>query len=100
MGVNGSISCSSCEVLSISIGNVFTSFRIAEPFGEAEVDNVDIMLLLPNADEEIVGLDVTVQEVAGMDKLNTLEHLIGQHKHRFEAELSLAIIEKIFQGWA
>jgi hypothetical protein len=43
---------------------MFTSFRIPETLSEAEVDYVNIMLLLADSDQEVVGFDVSVQKVA------------------------------------
>lgn len=47
--------------------------RVSEPFRKAEIDNVDIMLLLADSDEEVVRFDVSVKEVARVYKLNSLK---------------------------
>jgi len=52
---------------------VLAGLGVPEPLGEAEVDYVDVVLLLANADEEVVGLDVSVQEVPRVDEFNALE---------------------------
>jgi hypothetical protein len=51
------------------------------------------VLFFADADEEIIRLDIPVQEVSAVNEFNSLEHLVGQHQHCLEAELSFAIIQ-------
>jgi len=44
---------------------------IAVFLGETEIDNVNLVPALSDAHQEIVRLDITVDEVAGMDVLHT-----------------------------
>lgn len=46
MGVYRGVSSSSCEILSISVGNVFSSFGVSEALCQTEIDHVDVVLLL------------------------------------------------------
>ena len=46
---------------------------VSESFGKTKVNHIDIVLLLTNANQEVVRLDVSVKEVATVDKLNSLE---------------------------
>ena len=46
---------------------------VSEPFGKTKVNHIDIVLLLTNANQEVVRLDVSMKEVATVDKLNSLE---------------------------
>ena len=67
--------------------------RVTESFGEAEVDYVDVVLLFANSDQKVVRLDVSVEEVARVDKLDSLQlskhvragpntyHLICKHEN-------------------
>ena len=73
MSVNRGVSSGTCEVLSITVGDVLAGLGVPETFGEAEIDDVHVMLLLPDADEEVVWLDVTVEEVTGVHELDSLE---------------------------
>ena len=77
MGVDGGIARGSSQILAIAVRDMLASLRVAEPLGQSEVNNVYVVLLLANADEEIVGLDITMEEVPRMDKLDSLEHLIS-----------------------
>jgi hypothetical protein len=52
---------------------VLSSLRVSEPLGQAEVNNVDEVLLLANADQEVIGLYVSVQEMSRMDEFEALE---------------------------
>ena len=54
---------------------MLTSFGVSEALGQAEVNHVHVMLLLANSNEEVVGLDVPVQEVSRVYKLNSLQLL-------------------------
>lgn len=54
------VSGGSSEVFSISVGDVLTSLRVSKALGETEIDDVDVVLLLPNANEEIVWLNISV----------------------------------------
>ena len=73
MGVDWGVSSGTCEVLAITIGDVFTCLWVAETFGKTEIDDVHVMLLLPDTNEEIVRFDVTVKEVTRVHELNSLE---------------------------
>ena len=65
---------------------------VSEPFCQTKINHIDVVLLLSNSNQEIVRFDVSMKKVAGMDKLNSLEHLVGEHEDGFEAELALAIV--------
>lgn len=52
---------------------MLTRLRVSESFGETKVDHIYIVLLFANANQEIVWLDVSMQEMATVNKLNSLE---------------------------
>ena len=79
---------------------MLTSLWVAEPLRQSEVNHVHVVLLLADANEEIVGLDITMEEVPRVDKLDSLEHLIGQHKHCFQGEFAFAVVEKVLKTWS
>lgn len=72
MSVDWGISGSSSKVLSISVRDMLSSLRVSETLSQSEVDHVDVVLLFADTDQEVVRLDVSVQEVAGMNELNSL----------------------------
>lgn len=93
MRVYRGIAGSAGQVFAISIGDMLACLRVTESFGEAEVDYVDVVLLFANSDQKVVRLDVSVEEVARVDKLDSLQlskdvrarldtyHLICKHEN-------------------
>ena len=45
--------------------------RVPVLLGETEIDDVHLVATLANTHEEVVGLDVAVNEVTGVDVLDT-----------------------------
>ena len=58
-----------------------SALGVSIALGKSEVDDVDDVLLAADADQKVVRLDVSVDEVSGVDKLNSLEELFCQHQH-------------------
>ena len=52
---------------------MLSSFRVTETLCQAEIDDIDIVLLLPNTNQEVIWLDVTVKEMSGMYEFDSLE---------------------------
>lgn len=73
MSVDWSIPGGSGQVLAIAVRNVLTCLGVSEALGETEVDYVDVVLLFADANQEIIGLDISVKKVARMHKLDSLE---------------------------
>jgi hypothetical protein len=70
MGVDGGVAGSAGEVLVLPVGYVQMGAGVAVLLGQAKVDDVDLVAALGDAHEEVVGLDVTVQEVFGVHILD------------------------------
>lgn len=70
---------------------------VSEPFGKTKVNHIDIVLLLTNANQEVVRLDVSVKEVATVDKLNSLEHLVSKHEYSLEGKLAFTVVKQVFK---
>lgn len=85
--------------------------------GHTEVDNVNNVgrFRVGSADKEIVGFDVSVDEVLFVYRLHAGEldtlatsnssevrsyHLLGYHNNSLDGESSIAVIEQIFQAGA
>jgi len=73
MGVNWGVSGSSCEIFTISVWDVFSSFGISESLGQTKINHVNVMLFLSNTNEEIVWLDISVKEMSWVNELNSLQ---------------------------
>ena len=46
---------------------------VSEALCETEIDDVYVVLFFSNADQEVIGLDVSVKEVARVYKLDSLQ---------------------------
>lgn len=93
MGIERSVAGSAGEALSLSVGNVFSGSGISVAFGKTEVDDVDEMLALPEANYEVIGFDIAMEEIARMDEFDAREHLVGKHEDSLERELAAAVGE-------
>ena len=59
------------QVLVLPVGDVEVRLRVSELLCQTKVDDVDLVATFADSHEEVVGLDVTVDEVAGVDVLHT-----------------------------
>ena len=80
MSVNGGVTCSAGEVLALSVGDVF-SVPLDVALGESEVDEEDLVSSFVESDAEVVGLDVSVDEVPVVHVLNPSYHLVHEHQN-------------------
>lgn len=80
MRVKGSVSCRSSQVLSLTEWDVLT-LRVFVALSQTKVNNINVVLgLLCSADQEVIGLYVTVDDsflVNFLDSLN-LQHRKAQ----------------------
>lgn len=70
VGVDGRVASRTGQVLVLPVGNVEMGLGVTVLLGETEVDDVDLVATLTDTHQEVVGLDVTVDEVAGVDVLD------------------------------
>ena len=68
--VGGGVTRRAREVLAVAVRNVFARLRIPVAFCEAKVNDVEDVLALADAHEEVVGLDVAVDEVLRVEELD------------------------------
>lgn len=73
MGVHRGIAGSAGQVLAIAVGDVLAGLGVAEALGKTEVDYVYVVLLLADADQEVVWFDISVEEVSAVDELDPLQ---------------------------
>ena len=71
MGIDRCIASCTGEVLVLPVGNVQVRLGIAVFLSETKVDDVDLITPLANAHQEVVGLDIAVDKVTGVDVLDT-----------------------------
>ena len=99
MSIDGGVSSGSGQVLSFSVRNVF-SIPLDVPFGKAEVENEDLVAGFVEADAEVVRLDVPVNEVAVVDVLNSLNHLVDEDEDGLQREFPEGLVKEGFKGGA
>ena len=52
-----------------------------------------------DAHKKVVGLDVAMNEILIVYKLDARNHLIGEHEHGFHCETTRAKVKEILQAW-
>ena len=96
MSIDGSVSGGSGKVFALSVRDVL-AISLNVPFGESEVKNEDLVAGFVESDAEVIGLDISVDEVPVMNVLNPLNHLIDEDQHTFQGELSEGLVEQRFE---
>ena len=100
MGIDWSITGSSCQIFVVPVRNMSFIVFHDKPFGKPEVNHINLVLVGSSADQEIVGFDISMQYPSLMDKLDQLEHFESDHDAGFEGEFAVASVEHIFEGLA
>ena len=67
---------------------------------QTKVDQVDRALFVADAHQEIIWLHITMDEVVRVHELEAADHLLGQHAHGLQSELTTAVLEQIFERMA
>lgn len=86
------------QVFVFPVWNVGPRPVVSELLGQTKVDQKEFVAVTPDAHEEVVGLDVSVDEVFVVNKLDAAYHLVGKHQHRLHGEPSGAKVKEIFEG--
>jgi hypothetical protein len=105
---------------------VLSRLGVPEALGQTEINDVYVVLLLADTNEKVIRLDISVEEVARVNKFDSLKlksivrfqmykkrrrrslrkrfefqvtyHLIGQHQDCLEREFTLAVIEQVLKA--
>ncbi len=88
------------EVLVLSVGNVLTASVVPVFLGQTKVNEEQFVAMATDAHEKVVGLDVAMNKVFVVNKLDPADHLVGQHQNCFHRESSRAEIEEVFETGA
>jgi hypothetical protein len=64
------------QPLVLSVRDMHLGRWIVILFRQAEIDDIDLVPPFPDAHEEIVGLDVPVEDVAGVNVLGARDELV------------------------
>ena len=83
MGIDGSITGGSSQVLVLSVWDVEVRLRITVLLRQTEINHVDLISPLADAHKKVVGFDVAVDEGFSMDIFDSgnLPHDISQTPH-------------------
>jgi len=65
--------------------------------GEAQVGHIDLIPMLLHTHQTVLWLDVSMDDILGVNILETMEKLVGKYQHRLEGELATTKIEKVLQ---
>lgn len=88
MGVDGCVSGGTCQVLVLSVRDVEMGLGVTVLLRQAKVNDVDLVATFANAHKEIVGFDITVDEVTGVDVFDAgnlpCEEKQGEYMRRIE----------------
>lgn len=95
MSVDRSIPCSTCQVLSFSVRNVF-SISLDVSLCQAEVQDKYLVTGFVQTNTKVIRLDISVNEVSVVNVFDSLDHLVDEHEHSFQGELSESLVEKRF----
>ena len=98
MGVDTSVSCSTRQVLVLTVWDMEVGLRVTVLLSKTKVDNVDLVATLANAHQEIVWLDITMDEGLGVDVLDPGDELIREQQHRLQREFAVAEVEEVLQA--
>ena len=64
---------------------------------ESQVGHINLIPLLPHTHQAIFWFDISVDEIIGMDIIQTANELVGEHQNGFKREGATTVIEKVFQ---
>lgn len=65
---------------------------------QSEVDEEELITVAPDSHQKIVWLNISMDEVLVVNKLNATNHLICEHEDRLHCESPRAEIEKVFEA--
>ena len=97
VGVDGRVARRARQILVLAVHDVLAGAVVAVLFGEAEVDEEDLIAVAADAHEEVVGLDVAMNEVLVVHELDAADHLVGEHEHGLHGEAARAEVEEILE---
>lgn len=99
VGIDGGVSGGSGQTLAVLVLDVLTVGR-HELLGEAEIDDEDPVRVLSAAGGKVIGLDVSVDDTTGVDVLDPLDGLLGDHQDGLDRELPAAQVEQVLETLA
>ena len=99
MSIDASVASRACKRFVVFVWDVLACFWVAISLGEAEIDNVNNVLLFAMTDEEVIRFHISVNEVIIVQELESLDHLVRYHERRLDCEFALAEVKRVLQTW-
>ena len=93
VSVDGGIPGSSGQVLSFSVRNML-SISLNIPLGQSKVKKEDFVAGFIVSHAEVIGFDISVDEVPVVNIFDSGDHLVDKHEDCLEGELSEGVLEK------
>lgn len=86
VGIDTHVTSRSGERLALAVWDVLLGLGVSVLLGHAKINHMDDIssLCAGPADDEVVGLDISVDEVAFVYRLDARQHLLGNHDDRLD----------------
>ena len=97
MGVDTGITGSTRNALVLMVEIVEVSLGVTVFLGETKIHHIDLVATFADAQQEVVGLDITVNNLLRVDVLNAGDELIGKEQDSLEREPATAKDEHVLQ---
>ena len=94
MRVDAGVASSAGQVLVLPVGNMKVGLWVSELLGQTKVDDVYLVSAFADAHQEVVGLDVTMDEVTRVDVFHA-GNLRQNDKRAFTRNVGLVSISPI-----
>lgn len=96
--VDGRITRSTGEGSSFTLRNVLKSTRVAVTLGKTEINAVDeVAVSSSTVSDKVSRLDISVNQVARVHQLDTLQKLVCHHQDSLERKATSTLVELILQ---
>ena len=79
MGINTSVSGSTGKIFVLTVGDVLMSFAISILFGQTKIDHIDNIGFFSETEEEVIGLDISVDIVSTVNEFNSGNLIPGDY---------------------
>jgi len=97
--IDGGITRSTGQGSTLTLGNVLEGSGVTVSLGQTEINAVDeVTVSSATVGDKVSGLDITMDQVAGMHEFNTLKHLVGNHQNGLQGEPTSTLVELILEG--
>lgn len=83
MGIDTGISSGTSQTLTLSVGDMLAILADVS-LSKTEIDDIHLVLLLALADDEVIGLDISVEDVSGVNVFDSRKHLLTDHENSLQ----------------